>query len=357
MQILLQTQKGTEDITQLVPSAKWSGDLQQVVRTLMFSLLSSTTDKSIPVIDAALGANVQLLEAGEVVFYGSIVSRTKSTEGNTIDITCFDHGWYLKRNKTIKTYSKKRPEEIAQALAAEFNIPVGYLEPTGIALSRHFLTGTSIADIIVTVYNLAARETGKQYHFGFRGPDLYVTEKKVDDRTLIIAGKSNLIAANTTESIENLVSAVQIFDANGKFVRELTDGGRLQEYGRLQEVIRQTKGDNKAAEAQKLLDDGGVSQKITVDCLGNVANVTGGAVVVQEPHTGLYGLFYIDSDTHEWKRGQYYNKLTLNYKSTMTEKEAGSLPNASGTKTAGKATATTKWNFAHGYKEGNNDTG
>ena len=64
-----------------------------------------------------------------------------------------------------------------------------------------------------------------------------------------------------------------------------------------------------------------MKQTITVDCLGNTANTAGGSVVVREPYTGLYGLFYIDSDVHEWKRGQYYNKLTLNYKRMMDEQE------------------------------------
>ena len=47
-------------------------------------------------------------------------------------------------------------------------------------------------------------------------------------------------------------------------------------------------------------------------------------MTVREPYTGLSGLFYIDSDVHTWKNGQYYNKLTLNFKKIMAEKSAGS---------------------------------
>ena len=89
------------------------------------------------------------------------------------------------------------------------------------------------------------------------------------------------------------------------------------------------------AEANKILEDNGVLQKITVENLGNSANMAGGAVVVQEPYTGLYGLFYIDSDVHTWKNGQYYNKLVLNFQNLMDEKDAGKLVNANGSKTAG----------------------
>jgi hypothetical protein len=62
--------------------------------------------------------------------------------------------------------------------------------------------------------------------------------------------------------------------------------------------------------------------------------MTGGTVVVREPYTGLYGLFYIDSDVHTWKNGLYLNKLVVNFKNIMDEKDAGTLPNATGSKTA-----------------------
>lgn len=84
-----------------------------------------------------------------------------------------------------------------------------------------------------------------------------------------------------------------------------------------------------------MLDDNGVEQKITLNNLGNIANVTGGTVVVREPYTGLYGLFFIDSDVHTWKNGLYLNKLVVNFKNMMDEKDVGSLPNKTGNKTSG----------------------
>jgi len=191
----------------------------------------------------------------------------------------------------------------------------------------------------LTAYTLASQVTGQKYHIGFRADKLYITVKEPNDRTLIIKGKSNLISASTTESIENMVNAVKIYDQNDNFVREVTDSETIKLYGRLQEILKQSQTDDKAAAAQKLIDNGGVSQKITIDSLGNIANITGGTVVVQEPYTGIYGLFFIDSDTHEWKRGQYYNKLVINFKNIMNEKEAGSLPNATGSKTASSSTS------------------
>ena len=46
-------------------------------------------------------------------------------------------------------------------------------------------------------------------------------------------------------------------------------------------------------------------------------------MVLKDSKTGLSGLFWIDSDTHSWKNGLYQNKLTLNFRNLMDEKDAG----------------------------------
>lgn len=341
MKITITSQKGTYDVTDLVPSVKWSGDYQQAARALDFAVVASAADESIPVVDCPLGAGVQMSHAGKVLFNGFIVSRQKSTDASQISLSCYDRGFYLMRNKAAYKFVDTTPEAIAAKVAADFGLSVGTIAATGVPVTRNFI-GVQLYKIIATAYTLASRVTGKQYHIGFEADKLCVREKAPDDRTLILQGKSNLIAVDTTESIEKMVNAVAVYDQNGALVNTLQNADLIGLYGRMQEAVRQSKNDDKAAEAQRLLDNGGITQKITVDCLGNAANVTGGCVVLREPYTGLYGLFYIDSDTHEWKRGQYYNKLVLNFKSIMDEQEAGSLPNASGSKTAGSEE---RWGF------------
>jgi uncharacterized surface anchored protein len=101
----------------------------------------------------------------------------------------------------------------------------------------------------------------------------------------------------------------------------------------MQSYLKQPKKTDVADKAKKLIEDNGINQKIVINNLGNIANIAGGAVVLKEPHTGLHGLFYIDGDVHTWKLGQYYNKLTVNFKNIMDKQEAGSLPNKSGENT------------------------
>lgn len=338
IRILLTGGENTVDVTELCPTVRWSGDYQQCARTLEFSLVSSYTDKLLPGARCELGDGVQFYQDARLLFDGFVVSRQRSTEGNTIDVTCFDRGWYLRRSTASYAFSGKTPETIARSICSDFGISVGELAATGQKITRNFF-GVALYDIIITAYNLAAQESGKKYYAGFEGTRFCVREKKAGGETLIIEGDANLMDASITESVENAVSRVVIYDENDNRIKTLEDGGRVELYGVLQEYVKQSKDDDGKAlkKAQKLLEDGGVEQKITVGCLGNVANISGGTVVVHEPYTGVYGLFYIDSDTHEWKNGQYYNSLTLNFKNLMDEKEAGSLPNKDGKKTAGKS--------------------
>lgn len=334
LKLLIKNSDGIFDISQLVAQINWSGDYQQCSRTLSFSLLSSPTDKSIPVVKCDLGNAVTLMLDNRILYEGFIFERSKSTASSTIEVTCFDRGIYLKRNRTSYKFTNQTPEAIAKRVCSDFGIAVGELASTGVKISRNFL-GVSLYEIIQTGYTLAAAKTKKKYHLTFKGASLNVLEKKVTDETLVIEGGSNLIDASTTDSITNMVNQVAVYDKNDKLIRKLKNDEAIKLYGLMQEYIRQSDSSDAGPEAQKLIDDNGVQQKITINNLGNVANVTGGTVVLHEPYTGLYGLFYIDSDTHTWKNSLYLNKLVLNFKNIMDEKEVGELPNKTGSKTSG----------------------
>ncbi len=326
LKLLIKNSSGTFDISQLAPTITWSGGYQQCARSLNFGLLSSPTDKNIPVVKCELGNAVTFMQDNTTLFEGFVFSRQKSTESSTIDIGCYDRGLYLKKNQTSYKFVNSTPEAIAKRVTADFGIEVGDIAVTGFKLSRNFL-GCSLYDIIQTAYTLASASNKKKYLVFFGGAKLYVIEKRITNSTLVIEGGSNLMDASTSESIENMVNQVAVYDKNDKLVRTVKNSEAIKLYGVMQDYMKQEEGVDAAAQAQKQFDDNGVEQKITIDNLGNIAHITGGTVVVREPYTGLYGLFYIDDDTHTWKNGIYLNKLVVNFKNMMDKKEVGSLPN------------------------------
>lgn len=325
MQIIIKNPKGEYDITGLVTSASWAGDYQQAARTLDLSVVIRGSDTTVPQVELPLGTVVRMLEGKATLFDGFIISRTGTTGSSTLELSCYDRGFYLKRNKASYKFKQQTPEVAAAQLCRDFNISVGTLAATGAPVSRKFFA-VSLYDIIMTMYSQAAAVTKKQYHLGFRGDKLYVSVKEPGERTLIIEGGSNLIEATTTESAEKLITSVDIFDTNENLIKTVKDDELIKIYGVLQDQLKQTKDDDKQADADELLEKNGVSQKITVRSLGDVTSMAGGCVTVREPQTGLYGLFYIDSDVHSWKKGVYTNKLVLNFKCMMDETEAGSDP-------------------------------
>ena len=305
MNITIKNSDGTFDITQLVTTVSLSGDYQQCSRTLDFSMVSSPIDNSIPSIRCELGNAVTLTENNEIMFQGNIFSRQKSTNGNTIDVTCFDRGFYLKKNEATYKFTNQTPEAIARRICGDFSIPVGDIASTGISITKNFI-GRNLYDIIQSAYTIASEKTHKKYITRFEGTKLCIREKEGQKNTLVLEGGSNLMDASVSESIQNMVNQVVIYDSNDNLIKTMKN--------------------DVSDKAQKTLDDNGVTQKITVNNLGDIRNITGNSVIVKEPYTGINGLFYIDGDTHTWKNGIYLNKLVLNLKNVMDEKESGTDP-------------------------------
>lgn len=346
IKLLLINSKGTFDITQLTQSITWSGDYQQCARTLEFGLVSSYLDKDIPVVSCELGSNIVFMYSGRTLFDGFIFERQKDTDSSVINIICYDRGIYLKRNEATYKFTGLTPEAITKRACTDFNISIDSLATTGIKITRNFI-GVGLYNIIQTVYTLASEQNGKKYMPLFKGAKLSVVEKTVTDETLVIEGGSNLLSASTTESISSMINQVAVYNSKDVLVRTHKNDEAIKLYGLMQSYLRQPDKEDVTSKAKKILGDNGVSQKITINNLGNIANVTGGTVVIREPYTGLYGLFYIDSDTHTWKLGQYYNKLSVNFKNIMDEQTAGSLPNKSGKLTAGSTDKTSSWEYIY----------
>lgn len=315
---------GSYDISQLADTVTWSGEYRSCARSLDFGLLSSPDDSRVPEVDCSVGGSVVAELDGEIFFNGFIFDRTKSTNAVTIDVSCVDRGIYLNRNKTGKKLIAT-PESATAVLCQEFGIKTGTLAATGVTVSRKFF-GSSLYDIIATLYTQAGKTTGRAYQIGFEGDKLTVRSKGAGRRVLLIKGGSNLMSATVTESGRSIVNQVSVQDKDGNRLYIINDKKSMAAYGTMQEVIRQTDTD-RMGEAKKLIANAGVEQKITVENLGDLRCITGGAVMLEEPYTGLYGLFYIEADTHTWKNGLYFNKLTLNLKAVMDEKEAGELLN------------------------------
>jgi len=330
MKLLRTNAAGTQDLSQLISRYTWSGDVKSCSRTLEIDLACVAGATEPPKVEIDLGDRVAFYDA-EQLFDGFVFSIQKTTNERTKTIRCFDRGIYLNRSQGYYRFTGATPEAIARRIAADYNFPLGEIAATNHTFSRSFL-GQSLYKIIATAYTLAAASTGEKYQIGFELDKFCVRAKRQDANTLVIRGGSNLLSASVTESIEQLINRVRIVDRGCSLVSTKEDAESIRKYGVFQNVLQQS--ESSAAEAQKLLADNGPTQKITVECVGDTRSITGRMVAVQERHTGLWGLFWIDSDTHTWTNGIYTNKLILNFKNIMDEQEVGAL------EAAGRASGT-----------------
>lgn len=310
------------DITKFVQSVAWGGGYNQRARTLTMPVLCANYGVGQQPPDCPLGADILFYTRETLRFCGKVRDRYLDTSSNIRELSCVDPGFYL-GNQVSRRYKSITPEALTETLCREFGIRVGNLARTGVRFSRNFV-GVDIYKIIQTAYTLAPRTKESKYVTRFRGMELEVVEKTPGPSTLVLRPGSNLISARVKDSIESLVTQVEIRNNSGTVVGMVKNAELQALYGVIQTSIAQVTGKNARVEAQRVLDDNTESQTITVEGLGSPDTISGDCVILQEPLSGQKGLFWVDADNHYWaKDGSYTNKLTLNFRNLMDTAQAG----------------------------------
>lgn len=313
----------TANITQLCRSIAWCGDYRNAARTLSYSPVVSADDIHLPRAPTELGGSVQFWRESDLLMDAFALERTRDSLGHTIDVTAYDRGLYLTRNSDFRRVEKQTAEAVTASLCGKFGIPAGELAATGVPITRNFL-GVTLYKIIMTMYSLASDQTGKQYRIRFRGRNLEVVEMKQSDESLILKPGSNLLSCVTKESASAMTNSVAIYDDQYNLVTTQEDGEAVKLYGLMQAAVRSGAYEDPGGHAKQILKENGLKTTITVNALGNLKLITGNTVVVEEPVTGVSGLFWIISDTHRWQQGIYQTKLTLSLEGLMDKQTAGS---------------------------------
>lgn len=310
------------DVTDIAESVAWAGSYDTVGRTVDFALPVDDAG-ALPAIPCPMGSHVQLLADGALRFDGTVFSRERAAGENLMSVGAVDRGINLKSCRGSYQFRGWTPEAIAGRICGDYGFTAGNLARTGVSITRKF-SGTSLYQIIQTAYTLAAEQNGKRYQLRFRGAALDVVEKGFGAQTLVLKPGSNLVSAASRESAEGLVNSVAVYDDNGQKVASRRDGEAVGLYGLMEAYLRQSKDRDTDREAQRLLEDHPVVQKVTAEAVGDPELISGNGVIVREPVTGLWGRFWILSDSHTWKNGVYRTKLTLDFRNLMDKTEAGS---------------------------------
>lgn len=319
MRVLLIDNDGQKDISQLVTSITWSGEYKQVARILEVVITVSPHDSHLPRQYIALGSMLKLQDdEGVELFQGYVFTKQKSYQGNEMLVTAYDGLIYLTKSQMSYNFQNMTPEAVTKKVCSDLGVPPGNLAATGINLS-YIAQGKTGYEIIIAAYTQASRQNGKKYILQMNQGKVDVIEKGSVIARYVLDNTMNLTDSTYSETLENMVNRVVIVDTTGTPVGKVENTEWMQSYGLIQSIYQKEQGKDSNTIANSLLQ--GVERKAGVEALGNTECITGRAIQIKEPYTGLTGLFYIDADTHTWKEGNYQMNLTVAWQNMMDEKE------------------------------------
>lgn len=306
-----------KDITEIVASITWSGDYKQAARKLEFGIAVHPHDAYLPRITLKMGDMVALIDdKGKELFQGYVFYKEKSINGNEMQVTAYDGLIYLLKSKGTYNFKNMTPQAITSKVCGDFGIPVGNLA-SGSPLNRLFDTET-IYNIIMTAYTIESNKSGKLYMPRMEKGKLNVIEKGGKITKFVLDPKTTIINSTYSESMENAINVVKIYDENGNYKGQVTLDGIP---GILQDVYKTEKGQDAQVQARGMLR--GIERTAEIEAIGDVECITGNAVIIKEPYTGLNGLFYIDNDEHTFANGQHTMRLGLSFKNMMDAQKGG----------------------------------
>lgn len=307
------------DLTNLLINVTWSGDYKSCARKLELSLISSPMDKNIPKVDIPIMSIISFYEDDNELFRGFVYEREKSSD-NAMSFLCYDYCAKLNDIKVSKNIKNQTASTIYNNFLTEYGLNKGDIVSSSTNISKVFL-GVTAYDMIMTAYTEEAKNTGKKYMLYSRGNKFYASEKGIVKLKLSFEEGKNILSSSFKESVSNMVNKVLIVDENGNKVSEVKNEEWHKAYGLFQDVYKQQEGKDSNAEAKAMLKD--IEQTCSLTGFGDTTCITGYGVQVKDTHTGLVGLFYIDSDTHTWEGGNYTIDLELNFKNIMNEVSVG----------------------------------
>ena len=321
MKITLIKQGGAQyDITNAVTKVEWSGSASQAARQLSIDYINAPFDNfKLPAIST--GDFVSFTPDKEEVFYGQFFGTEKSSAVGTITFTAYDFMKNLLESNGQYNFKNVTAEAIAQQVCADAQIPVRFVYPTGINIASMLCDDMSLYDIIMAAYTKVHRITGEKFFAMVykRGFAVYRTDWIVSN--FVLDDSSNLMSADITETMDQIVNKVKVYDEKGAQIGEVSDAGSLGMFGTFQKIYRQEEGVDPQTAATNMLNVK-PSQTLKVSGVGDANCLSCYFVQVKDASTGLSGRYWISSDTHTWEAGAYTMDLDLEFDSLMTEVES-----------------------------------
>lgn len=310
---------GGKDISELIEIITWSGDTRQVARSIKFTIAKNKRDRDFPNVVINEGDEIIMQDdTGKDIFGGIVFDIDKSASAKVVSYLAYDLMFYI-NNSDVNKIFEGTPEMIVPGICEELGIETGAMATTGVHISMPCF-GKKAYEAIMMAYTAAARKNGSKYIPLMTDINKVTVVEKGELCGAVMTGDYNLIGAAYKSTLQNLVNRVLITDKSNNVVKTIEDAASIQKYGLVQKILKQNDGEDATVEAQKML--------VTTEASATVSGVpsdfraiSGYSIIVQETDTGLYGQFYIESDTHTFSSGKAQMDLVLAFENVMDEKD------------------------------------
>ena len=311
---------GGKDISQLIEKITWSGDTSQVSRKINFTIAQNKKDTLFPNVSIDIGDEIIMQDnEGNNIFGGIIFDADEKSSSKTVSYLAYDLLFYVNQSDVNMVFSGT-PESIVTQICQKLDIPCGELAPTNGVVVKSPCFGKKAYKAIMMAYTVAARKNGTKYIPLIKNINQLCVIEKGTLCGAVMTGDYNLIDTEYKSTLQNLVNRVIITNSKGNQIKVIEDAESIQKYGLVQKVMKQIFLEDISAEAQKAL--------VSVENSGSVSGVpndfravSGYSIIVQDEVSGLYGQFYIESDTHTFTNGKAQMDLTLAFENLMDEEE------------------------------------
>lgn len=295
------------DVASLTESVSWETNRTGSPGTLKFTVMKAGD------LDFLEGDNVTLTVDGQRQFYGWVFTKSKNRWGE-IEVTCYDRLRYLKANASYAFYNLTA-EQILQQIAADLQLDVSTLEPTGYTIPSLIEENQSCLDIVSAALEQVLLNTGNLFVLFDDGGGLSIRSPQSMVSGVLIGEKSCLtdytyqtdIDAQTYNSVKLSVPN----EATGRSdVYVAQDSYNIGRWGLLQ-LYQQVDGDVNAAQlkarAEATLNYYNRRMRtLKVSSLGVPGLRAGQLVLMKVPDLGDIALdqyVLLDRVSHTWENG------------------------------------------------------
>lgn len=290
---------------------EWRTDRRGSPGKLTFSVVNDG------IIKMAEGNAVRLVKDGTPLFFGFIFTL-KRDKKQIIDVTALDQLRYLK-NKDSYVYENLTASKVIEMIAADFNLNVGTLEPTGFVIPSRVESNAALMDMIYNALDLEMINTKKMYVFfddfgklTLKSIGNMIVNCLIDEET----GQNFDYSSSINDETYNKVKITFDNEETGKrdvYIAQhgenINRWGILQLYGTMQE------GENGQEKADALLSlYNAKTRKLSIAGAFGDARVRAGCLVPVMLNLGdvkIENLMLVEKCSHVFKEGEHTMNLTL----------------------------------------------